>query len=428
MPGMEDAHALVIGIADYLNTNQYLGKLPPTVCKDARDVHALLIDPGRGGYLPENARLLLDGEATLAGLRDALAGLAARCEAESAVMLYVSSHGGYISEGEAAGEYILPVDVIYTSEGLLRPETALSGAEFSAALSLIPARKVMVIFDCCHAGGIGEIKGGAAPEMKAGLPERYYESLQAGRGRVIIASSRSSESSWLMPGDENSLFTKHLLSGLAGGAASPDGFVRVFDIFEYVQPRVTGQQPQQHPIFQSKMEENFPIALSLGGQKGSALQDAEGYRFDAYITFANVEPDAGWVWGTLAPRLRAAGLRIAVSGEAEDPGVALVLGIERAIEQSKRTVAVISRAYLTGEWNAFENVMALTLGVTESKARLLPLVLEPDLLGPDGRSLGPAAPLRLRQATCINMQAQWIDPFKRLIDAVRSPLPGLSGR
>ena len=422
MTGMDNAHALVVGIADYWHPNGYFGKLPPIVCKDARDVHALLTTAERGGYRSENAQLLLDGEATLSGLRDALAGLKARCDAESAVLIYVSSHGGTISTGQDAGEYLLPVDVVYTDEGRLVAETALSGAEFSAALAVLPARRVLVIFDCCHAGGIGEIKGETAPELKVGLPESYYETLKTGRGRVIMAAARSTESSWLMPGDENSLFTKHLLAGLGGGVVSSDGLVRVFDIFEYVQPRVTGAQPQQHPIFQSKMEENFPVALSLGGQKGSAPQDEEGFRFDAYITYANVESDAGWVWGTLVPKLRDAGLRIAVSGEVEEPGVALVLGIERAIGQAKRTVAVISRAYLDSEWNAFENVLALTLSVAESKARLLPLALDPELLTADGRTLGPAAPLRLQQAYAINMQARWIDPYRRLIDALRSPL------
>ena len=41
-----------------------------------------------------------------------------------------------------------------------------------------------------------------------------------------------------MPGDENSVFTKHLLAGLTGGVPSDDGAVRVFDLFEF--DRVVG--------------------------------------------------------------------------------------------------------------------------------------------------------------------------------------------
>jgi hypothetical protein len=428
MPGMENAHALVIGIADYWHPNRYLGKLPPTVCQDARDIHALLVDPQRGGYPVEQTRLLLDGQASLTGLRHALADLAARCDADSIAFLYISSHGGTVESGPDAGEYLLPVDVVCTEEGRLQADTALSGAEFTTALQAIPARKVLVIFDCCHAGGIGEIKGGVTPQMKAGLPESYYETLKAGRGRVIIASSRSTEASWLLPGDANSLFTKHLLAGLAGGIPSPDGFVRVFDIFEYLQPRVTGEQPQQHPIFQSKIEENFPVVLALGGQKSSVPQDTEGFRYDAYITFATVEPDASWVWGTLVPRLRDAGLRIAVSSDVEEPGSALVIGIERAIEQSKRTIAVISRAYLADAWTGFQEVVATHLGIQERQARVLPLVFDPTLMASDGRGLSREVALHLGILVPLDMNNRYTDPFAKLVNTLKSPLPPLFGR
>src|SRR5439155_23180829 len=138
--------------------------------------------------------------------------------------------------------------------------TAISGSAFTDALSRIKARKMVVFFDCCHAGGLGRIKGLTSTGFKAGLPEAYYLALTAGRGRVIIASSRDSESSWVMPGDENSVFTLHLLAGLRGAVTSPDGLIRIFDLFSYLQPKVTADEPGQHPIFKAEVEENFPIA------------------------------------------------------------------------------------------------------------------------------------------------------------------------
>ena len=176
-----------------------------------------------------------------------------------------------------------------------------------------------------------------APELKA-LPESYYEALKAGRGRVILASSRSTEYSYVFPGATHSLFTHHLLAGLQGGIPSDDGVIRIFDLFEYLQPRVTGDQPNQHPLFKAELEENFPIALYLGGKKGVVPKDAEGFRYDAYISYVDTEPDATWVWEMLLPRLEGAGLRIAVSGDAEEAGVARVVGVERGIQQAKRTI------------------------------------------------------------------------------------------
>ena len=41
MPAMDDAYALVVGIADYLHVT----KLPAAVRNDAREVRDLLVDP-----------------------------------------------------------------------------------------------------------------------------------------------------------------------------------------------------------------------------------------------------------------------------------------------------------------------------------------------------------------------------------------------
>ena len=46
MPAMDNAHALVIGIANY----QQINKLPPTVLKDAQDIYDLLVAPQHCGY------------------------------------------------------------------------------------------------------------------------------------------------------------------------------------------------------------------------------------------------------------------------------------------------------------------------------------------------------------------------------------------
>jgi tetratricopeptide (TPR) repeat protein len=260
MQSMKSTYALVVGIANYQNIN----KLPPTVLKDARDIYDLLIDPNYCGYKKRNVKLLLDSQATLDALRKELAKLSARCKEDSTVFIYISSHGGSIEKGAYAGEYILTVDTDNTTEESVA-RTALSGAEFTQALRSIKARKIVVVFDCCHSGGIGHPKNLAATTIKAGLPESYYEQLQTGRGRVIMASSRSTEVSWIMPSDDNSLFTKHLLEGLKGGAPNSGNYILILDLFSYLQPKVTAEEPNQHPILKLEIEDNFPVALYLGG-------------------------------------------------------------------------------------------------------------------------------------------------------------------
>jgi hypothetical protein len=180
-----------------------------------------------------------------------------------------------------------------------------------------------------------------------------------------------------MPNAVNSLFTQHLLAGLRGGVAGDDGLIRIFDLFEFVQPRVTGDNLAQHPVFKADLEQNFPLALKAGGQKSTPQPVGEPYQYDVYISYIHQEPDAGWVWRELVPRLKEAGLAVAVSGTVEEPGVALVLGIERAIQQSRRMLLVLSPAYVRDQWAAFQNEMGQHLSIEERKARLCPVIMAP---------------------------------------------------
>jgi hypothetical protein len=409
---MDRSYALVIGIANY----EQINKLPSTVLKDAQDIHGLLVDPDHCGYPPDNVELLLDSQATQSALRQSLADIADCSDEDSIIFIYISSHGGRVESGPRAGEYLLPVDADYTSSKSLA-QTAISGDEFTEALRAIPARKVMVVFDCCHAGGIGQPKDAAVSTLKTGFSESYYDALKQGRGRVILASSRSTEYSYVLPGADNSLFTQHLLAGLRGGIPSEDGLIRIFDLFEYLQPRVTGDQPKQHPIFKAEMEENFPVALYLGGQKGVVPTDEQGFRYDAYVSYVDREPDATWVWDTLVPRLEDAGLRVAVSGDVEEPGVARVVSIERGLEQSRRTVVVLSEAYLADHMADFENVLAQTMGIQEGTYRLLPIKIA---------SIDEAhLPTRLSMLVTLNLAhpRRAEREFGRLIRALQGPLP-----
>jgi hypothetical protein len=290
----QNAHALVIGIAKYLHINV----LPPV--RDAKTIADMLADPSRCGYLKDNVRLLVEENATRAALRQGLADLARHSDPDSTVFIYFSGHGGRIASGTHAGEYLLPVDTVFPDDQALA-DTAISGTEFTTALHAIPARKILMVFDCCHAGGIGQPSDLHAAAVQPGLSDGYYETLKAGRGRVIFASARPTEYSYVLDGAEYGLFTQYFLEGLRGGAASDDGFIRIFDLFEYLQPRVTKAHPRPHPIFKAEVEENFAVGLYQGGARGVVARDEQGFRFDAYVSYVDRDPDATWVWETLLP-------------------------------------------------------------------------------------------------------------------------------
>ena len=164
MSAMDDAYALVVGMP---TTGTSPGCRPPSATTPVTSATSWWT--GHCGYPPEHVTLLLDGEATRHAIMGALSGLAARTHRAAGLLVYISGHGGRLVSGAFAGEYILPVDTVPApDEDLAR--TAISGSEFTAALKAIPARKALVIFDCCHAGGIGQPKGGAAASSRPACP------------------------------------------------------------------------------------------------------------------------------------------------------------------------------------------------------------------------------------------------------------------
>ena len=263
--GFRNGYALIIGIANYPGVN----KLPGTILKDARDIHDLLLSPAHCGYLQANIRLLLDEGAKAEGIRQGLRWLAGSAGPADTALLYFSGHGGRVETGAEQGNYLIPYDADPKNLGA----TAISDKELTDLLKNIRSQRFLVLFDSCYSGGTGDVKG-LAPEMefKSGFREEYYDRLTKGAGRVIMASSRTDEVSLVLPGMENSLFTHYMLEALRGNARTGgDGLIRVFNIFEYVSEKVPARG-SQHPIFKaSDLENNFPVALYLGGKKVSVL-------------------------------------------------------------------------------------------------------------------------------------------------------------
>lgn len=262
MSNFENGFALVIGVANYPKAR----KLPATVLKDARDVHDLLRSPSHCGYPAENTRLLLDDQANLENIRDGLRWLSQTTSANDTGLIFFSGHGGRLVGGPQAGNYLIPYDC--DPDALLT--TAMSGRELTELLRQITAQRLLVLFDACYSGGTGEAKDlmSERPEFKSGLDEKTYEQLAQGTGRVIMASSRTDETSLVLSSMQNSLFTHYLLEALRGNARTRgDKLLRIFDVFEYVSEQVP-TRGNQHPIFKAAdLENNFPIALYVGGKQ-----------------------------------------------------------------------------------------------------------------------------------------------------------------
>lgn len=257
-----NGRALIVGVADYAEVKP----LPEAVRNDARDIADLLRSPNYCGYPDDNVKVLINSEANLNGIRAALADLASSATADDTVTIFFSGHGAQLGAAAARSSALIPYDCKLSDIA----GTSLPEIELTAALANIKAARLLVILDACHAGGAASLKGESDDGFLEGFDEKSLQGLAIGVGRVVIASSRSSETSLVLAGARNSVFTTAILDGLKGGAsASLDGTIKVFDLFNYVSEMVRKAVPgRQHPIFKaSDLEENFPIALALGGNK-----------------------------------------------------------------------------------------------------------------------------------------------------------------
>ena len=258
-----NAFALIIAIADYKSVSS----LPRIVHNDATDIRNTLIAQNHCGYLPGNVHLLLDGDATLANIRSELAWLANVARPSDSVIFYFSGHG-VLLKSVANGESAL---VPWDADMKDLPSTSLCENELSDALRKISSARLLVLLDACHSGGSVVLKGDSETnDFQAGFKEKSLEHLGQGSGRVAIASSRSNETSLILPGAANSIFTAHLLEVLRGDKPSTDdGFIRVFQIFEHIAQAVPqSTKDRQHPLMKAtELEMNFPVALDKGGKK-----------------------------------------------------------------------------------------------------------------------------------------------------------------
>lgn len=273
----EQGHALIVGAG---------GDLPDTE-NDACGLAEMLRDPGRCAYPPEQVRLLCGAQATAEAFRRELQALAQRAMSQATVVVFFSGHGRLEQRpGKAERFFLLP----YGYDLRRLEESALSGAEFTALLARIPASRLLLLLDCCHAGSIAGLDGWLAKEPGAGLssaplPPEALELLRQGSGRALIASSKEDELSFA--GRPYSAFTLALLEALSGqGAARKDGLVRVADLALHARqmvPRRTGGR--QTPILHFEQADNFAVAYYAAGQR-----QAKAPPFRAPI---EIEPEPG---------------------------------------------------------------------------------------------------------------------------------------
>jgi len=261
-----DGYGLIVGVG---------GNIPITV-DDAVGLHAILTNPDRAAYPVGQVKLLTETDATRNSILQAFDELAAKVKRKpnATVMIYYSGHGGEVTAAGKPSQYFLVPNDYDPSDF---ENTAITGEEFITKIRAITAKKIIIILDCCHAGGIPTPKafrGRGYQFTKSSVPPNLPDILSAGRGQVMIASSRDDESSYT--GTPYSVFTNCFIEALSGKAARRgDGFARILDVIEYILDEVPKRAPsgKQHPNIPqiNGLSENFPICFYDGGRKNAEI-------------------------------------------------------------------------------------------------------------------------------------------------------------
>ncbi len=247
-------HALIIGVG---------ADLPNTV-DDARGIAGILADSERCAYPTDQVVTLTEAQATRTNILRQFDRMANAIGEDDAFIFYFSGHGYQVKSNFGNLYYLMP----YGYDTSQLPRTAVSGVEFLTKLNAIKAKKMLILLDCCHAGGMDDAQAKSvvgAEISKAPLPAEAADQLGGGSGRVIIASSTADELSYA--GNPYSAFTLALVEALAGeGAADQDGYVRAADLALYARQMVPQRtNEKQHPVLDFQQADNFAVAYYAAG-------------------------------------------------------------------------------------------------------------------------------------------------------------------
>jgi uncharacterized caspase-like protein len=189
-------HMVSAGVSDYLD-------IPRLFCahKDALDMARVYEEQEGKLFNKVNVTRLINTDATVANIQQALLALQGKAKAEDYVIVFMAGHGGKTGHPEY-GYCAFDKDITWT--------------QIQSALSNVPC-KIVVILDTCEAGAVTQ-----------------------GRNMVIFSSTQAHQ----MADEEqhhngNGFFTKSLLEALKGQADQDgDRTVTLDEANKYVGPRL----------------------------------------------------------------------------------------------------------------------------------------------------------------------------------------------
>jgi len=98
------------------------------------------------------------------------------------------------------------------------------------------------------------------------------------------------------------------------------------------------------------------------------------YKYDAFISYSH--KDEKWVRETLLTILEKNGLKVIIDYRDFEPGAPSITEMERAVNESWKTILVLTPNYINSAWSEFESIMIATLDPAGRQRRILPILLQ----------------------------------------------------
>jgi hypothetical protein len=257
-------YALIVGVSQY--NREADPPIPPLrfAAADAKDLAELIIQ--EKGYAPEDVLLLVNGQASRDAVYSSLRELRSKVREEDTVLIFFSGHGtvGTAPDG-MLHYYLMPHDGRVTD----LYGTAIRDDALEELVGQIPSKKIVVLLDACHSGGMGGnlSKRIINPGIQSTPGRTSF--MDADQGRVILAASRPEQVSIEDDQVRHGVFTHFLLKAL-GGRADRDGNgeVTVLEAYQYLSAAVPAYTQrvhgfQQRPVLEVRgMSEELVLAAA----------------------------------------------------------------------------------------------------------------------------------------------------------------------
>ena len=240
--------ALLIGISEY---EPGLNPLP-SATQDIEAIQRVLQHPEMGGFAEADVTLLKNPDRQK--MEESIEHLFSGRQKDDLVLLFFSGHGITDDTGKL---FLASCQTRKNQKGELIRATAVAASFIHDSMDRTRSKRKVVVLDCCHSGAFAEglsAKDDGFVDIKSQL---------GGEGRVVLASSTSTQYSFEQQGSGLSVYTRALVEGIETGEADldNDGVISVNELHEYAAGKVQEALPAMKPeIYVSK--EGYRIRLA----------------------------------------------------------------------------------------------------------------------------------------------------------------------